>query len=310
MPTSAVSTETTKLTPSSIIQLFILDATNIGASDLLYFHNGSNGLYRDVIFAGQSYVAFPIETEGFEIDGKGQLPRPKLRAANIQGFISTYLNSFDDLVGAKVTRRKVFAKYLDVTNFPNNINPFGTADPTAAFPDEIFYIDRKLSENRIFVEWELVTPLEAPQAKLPNRIMLANQCIWKYRGFGTCGYAGVPVADYANKKFATSVGSGGYGFTLNDRGEWSSAATYNAGDYVYIVSTLELNAGERFYYVCRTNGTTGSQNKPNASQGISTTPWIADACSKLVTGCKCRFATGDLPFGGWQGIARVPFMNR
>jgi len=305
MPIANVVRETVKLNPSSIIQLFILDAVNIGAAEPLYFHNGSNGVYTNIVFNGITYTAFPIEAQGFEIDGKGQLPRPKIRAANIRGIISTYLNSLDDFVGAKFTRRRVFAKFLDAVNFPNNINPFGTPDPTAQFPDEIFYIDRKTAENRVFVEWELVTALEAPQAKLPNRMMLANQCIWKYRDGASCGYSGVPVADYANKKFATAVGSGGYGFTLVDRGEWNAATTYNQGDYVYITSTLDLNLGEKFYYVCKTNGTVGT--KPNASLGLAITPWVADACSRLVTGCKCRFATGALPFGGFQGLARVPF---
>lgn len=305
MPITNVVKETVKLNPSSILQLFILDATNIGASVPLYFHNGSNGVYSSVVFNGISYTPFPIEVQGFEIDGKGQLPRPKIRVANINGIISQFLNGFDDLVGAKVTRRRVFAKFIDSVNFPNNINPFGTPDPTASFPDEIFYIDRKTAENRIVVEWEMVTPLEIPQAKLPNRIMLANQCVWKYRSAAMCGYSGVPVADYANKKFADSTASGGYGFTLNDRGQWSSTATYNQGDYIYIVSTLDINAGEKFYYVCKTNSTITTP--PNSALGIGVNPWIADACSHLVTGCKCRFATGALPFGGYQGLTRVPF---
>lgn len=305
MPIANVVRETVKLTPSAILQLFVLDATNVGASDPLYFHSGSNGLYTDLIFNGITYSAFPIEVKGFELDGKGQLPRPKIRAANVQGIISQYLHSFDDLIGAKFIRRRVFAKFIDAENFPNNINPFGTPDPTGAFADEIFYIDRKTAENRVFVEWEMVTPLEAPNAKLPNRIMLANQCIWAYRNGGTCGYSGVPVADYANKKFATPVIDGGYGFTLVDKGEWNIATTYNQGDYVYLSSTLEFNSGERFYYVCKTNGTTAI--KPNSSLGLSITPWVADACSKMVTGCKCRFGTASLPFGAFQGLARVPY---
>lgn len=304
MPIANVVRETVKLNPSSILQLFVLDATNIGASDPLYFHNGTNGLYQSIVFNSQTYLPFPIEVQGFEIDGKGQLPRPKIRAANIKGTISSYLYNFDDFVGAKVTRRRVFAKFIDAVNFPNNVNPFGTPDPTAAFPDEIFYIDRKTAENRTFVEWELVTPLETPQARLPNRTMIANQCVWKYRSGDSCGYVGAPVADYANKKF-TDAAPTGYGFTLSDKGLYNSSTTYNQGDYVYIISTLEFNSGEKFYYVCKTNGTVGIA--PNSYQGINSNPWVADACSKLVTGCKCRFTTGDLPFGGFQGLVRSPF---
>ncbi len=306
MPITLTATEATKLNPSAIIQLFVMDATTLGAAELLYFHNGSNGLYNPIIFDGQEYTPYPIEAEGFEIDGKGQLPRPKLKIANIKGLIGRYLKDYDDLTGAKLIRKKVFAKFIDAANFPNSVNPFGTPDPEGAYPDEIFYFDRKSAENRLFVEWELVTVLELPQAKLPYRQMLANSCVFRYRDVNSCGYAGVPVADYANKKFETSVVSGGYGFTLVDQGEWDESTTYNIGDYVYIESTLEINAGEKFYYVCRTNGTTGAINKPNLSRGLLATNWIADACSKLVTGCKCRFATGALPYGGFQGLTRAP----
>lgn len=310
MPTSTTTitnmvSETMKLTPSSILSLFVLDATNIGASTPVYFHNGSNGVYTAIIFNGIAYTAFPIEVQDFDIDGKGQLPRPKIRAANIQGAISSLLVGFDDLVGSKVIRRRVFAKFLDATNFPNNINPFGIPDPSGSFPDEVFYIDSKTAENRSYVEWEMVTPLEAPQARLPNRIMIANQCTWKYRGAGTCGYAGLPVADYANKNFTTTAPAG-YGFTLNNMGQWNAGTSYNQGDYVYIVSTLDFSAGDKFYYVCKTSGTIGIP--PNSSLGISVSPWVADSCSKLVTGCVCRFSS-PLPFGGFQGITRAPFAS-
>ena len=303
--------EATKLTSSAMIELFILDATSLGAAELLYFHNGTNGIYEPIIFDTVEYTPFPIEATGFDIDGKGQLPRPHLKAANIKGVIGQYLRNYNDFVGAKVIRRKVFAKFLDAANFPGNSNPFGTPDPTGAYPDEIFYFERKIAENRVFVEWELVTALELPQAKIPNRLMVASQCVWKYRDATTCGYVSstfisdIPVADYANKKFAAAVIDGGYGFTLLDKGEWNSATTYNIGDYVYIESTLENNAGEKFYYVCKTNGTTGALNKPNSFRSIVGNPWVADACSKMITGCKCRFPTGALPFGGFQGISRT-----
>ena len=39
-------------------------------------------------------------------------------------------------------------------------NPLGTPDPTAEFPQEIYSIDRKSTENREIVEFELAAPTD------------------------------------------------------------------------------------------------------------------------------------------------------
>ena len=54
----------------------------------------------------------------------------------------------NDLTGAKVVRIRTMARFLDAANFSGATNPLGTPDPTAEFPQEIYYIDRKKAENR------------------------------------------------------------------------------------------------------------------------------------------------------------------
>ena len=49
-------------------------------------------------------------------------------------------------------------------------NPFGTPDPTAEFPQEIYFLDRKISENRDVVQWEAISALDLVNVKLPKRI--------------------------------------------------------------------------------------------------------------------------------------------
>ena len=49
-------------------------------------------------------------------------------------------------------------------------NPFGTPDPTAEFPKEIYFLDRKVTENRNVVTWELQSALDLVNVKLPKRI--------------------------------------------------------------------------------------------------------------------------------------------
>ena len=47
-------------------------------------------------------------------------------------------------------------------------NPFGTPDPTAEFPKEIYFLDRKVTENRNVVTWELQSALDLVNVKLPK----------------------------------------------------------------------------------------------------------------------------------------------
>lgn len=112
-----ITSEIQKLAPSAVIELFELDATSLGDS-VYRFHAGTNALNQDIVFAGETYARFPVEIDGFEITGNGQLPRPKIRVANLSGAISFLVITLGDLIGAKVTRRRTMVKYLDGVNFP------------------------------------------------------------------------------------------------------------------------------------------------------------------------------------------------
>jgi len=177
---------------SNLIELFELDLNTIGIAEVLNFHNGINELGGDVVFNGVTYTRFPIEAEGFELSGNATQPRPTLKVANIDGLIGAVARSNQDLVKAKFIRRRTFLKYLDAVNFTGGVNP--TADPNAALDDEIWYIDRKASENKIYVEWELTSALDLDGQFIPKRQCIQNVCIWKYRS-AECSYAGGAVAD-------------------------------------------------------------------------------------------------------------------
>ena len=49
------------------------------------------------------------------------------------------------------------------------VNPLGTPDPTAEYPREIFQIDRKASENREVVSFELAAPSDMAGFRAPKR---------------------------------------------------------------------------------------------------------------------------------------------
>lgn len=121
MTSEAITTEIQKLEPSAIIELFEMDATDFGG-DLLRFHAGTNGLSANVVWQGNTYTAYPIKATGFDFTGNGQLPRPKLTVSNVTGAITLLVLTYDDLLGAKITRKRTMVKYLDAVNYPARRN--------------------------------------------------------------------------------------------------------------------------------------------------------------------------------------------
>jgi lambda family phage minor tail protein L len=202
--TAEVRAELAKLNPSSIIELFEVktSARLHGACEIYRFHSGVNAksVSGHVVWGGNTYYAWPVEADGFEYTGKGTLPRPTVRIANVDGSITAVLieiNQFSygsDLTGAEVKRIRTLARFLDAVNFENDTNPFGTPDPTASLPEEIYYIDRKSVETNQFIEFELACSFDLAGVRVPKRQTINNVCQWLYRG-GECGYTGSSFFD-------------------------------------------------------------------------------------------------------------------
>lgn len=183
----SVTSEIQSLSPSATVELFVIDTTNSPGGAVMHFHAGTNALTQPVVWQGVSYSPFPIEAEGFDISSKGVLPRPRVRVANIGGMFSAEVAAFDDMVGSKVTRKRTFARYIDGVNFAGGVNPSGEADPCQHLPDDLWYIERKVSENRYIIEWELASAFDLQGVMLPGRQVIQNSCASKYRS-AECGY--------------------------------------------------------------------------------------------------------------------------
>ena len=163
------------INPSAIIELFTLQLSTAlhGANTIYRFHAGSNlNANGQIVWAGNAYLRFPIQASGFSFQ-KGQLPRPKIIISNATGLISAILLSVNetttgnDLTGATVTRIRTLAKFIDAVNFADGTN--ATADNTAEFPQEIYSIDRKATESREVVEFELAAPTDLAGVRIPGR---------------------------------------------------------------------------------------------------------------------------------------------
>lgn len=68
-----------------------------------------------------------------------------------------------------------------------------TPDPTQHLPDEVWFVDRKSTENSSVIEFELASVLDMQGVMLPRRQIIQNCCAWIYRS-PECSYTGGPVA--------------------------------------------------------------------------------------------------------------------
>lgn len=317
IPTSEyLSREIQKLAPSAVIDLYVLDTSDLkdidtgNLGEVVYFHAGTNGLEEPVVWQGNSYVPFPIEMEGFDKNSKGTIPRPILRVSNINGAISSLLYAFEDLIGAKVTRKRTFAKFLDTVNFPGNINPF--ANQEAGFPDEVFYVSRKILENRLVIEMELSPAWDLHGIKLPRRLCTQNICPWKYKSL-ECGYFQVPEFARENAVF-TATPDTGVQFTVTGH-------PLNVADTVYVDFT-GLLAKNTYTVISKTNNTflldvplipssfSGTANITNrfnlADIPIYVNLTDGDRCSRRLSSCQIRYGPENvLPYGGFPGVGWV-----
>ena len=190
--------ELQSITPSAKIELFVMElvegthyATGNPSSvpTVFRFHAGTNmNTNADIVWQGDTYQKFPIIAEGFAFEGKGQIPRPNLTMSNLGGItrsgvvisvtdlmlIVNLTTPHNDLINAKITRRQVLASSLDAVNFSGNTNPFGTPNSNE-LPQEVFFIDRKQSESKNIVQFELVSRLDQQNKKLPKRQVTRNE---------------------------------------------------------------------------------------------------------------------------------------
>ena len=169
------------------------NVNSVSANPTVYlFHAGNNMKDSgDIIWQSNTYTRMPCNAEGFKYSGKGKLPRPTISFSNLLGTITAIIQltnnatplPFTDLAGAKVTRRRTLARFLDEANFPSNVNPYkvGSVDPTAEMPQEIYFIDRKIVENRDIVQFELVSTFDLIGIAAPKKLVTRED----FPGVGT-----------------------------------------------------------------------------------------------------------------------------
>jgi lambda family phage minor tail protein L len=207
------------LNPAPAVELFELDTTPLtavnGVTGAGATYNWMPGTLGDApaYFGGVAYTPMPIEFVDMKTTGGGTTPAPIIRISSLGGMIGSLISSFNDLVGAKVTRIRTFQDCLD-----GQVN----ADPSAFIGPDIFYIDQKSHQDKTYAEFTLAVSYDAQGRTFPARQIIADACQRTYRYwngeefvYGTCPYGGSsyfdtsgnavadPALDFCSKKLAT-----------------------------------------------------------------------------------------------------------
>ena len=304
------------LQPTAILEFFIFvpDAINDPTTDFA-FHGGT--IYdKALTWQGRKYEPIAVETDGFDLLADGQLARPKIKVTNHNNVVTNLLQNHKDFINGKLIRKRASVKFLDDVNFDGG-NPFGVADPTAELTSQVWIVGRKTQESKLFVEFELNSPLDLENFTVNSRGVVAKFCYWQYRGEG-CRYEGFPIEKEDGSLFQNVDGDAivpsvrssytsplsPVNFYNDPDAEWSSTRSYVIGDIVYVISPTIAVADQygsnpknlKTVYVCA-SGNSGQSPEGNPSF------WQKDGCTKKFAACQKRFnESNEISFIRGQNI--------
>ena len=349
--------EAASIDPSSVIDFFEIDTTDIQfdlslidtkaftdsqdkdpSQDRIFrFHNSISLTTRQIIFDGKTYVASPIAVEGMELTSRGTLPRPTLSLSvkpdgvKALSELKAILEKIGDLTGAKFTRTRTFAKFIDASNSVKLTSKIKNhdPDPNAILSHDIYFIDRKTSESQQTLSFEMASSIDLENFGVPKRLVIQDKCQWQYRGEGCCYTTNLtedihgvsntseeaetfkdnfkkssapPVATSADERIFGESPTNENGILTFSQGdeakiknqEWKSGESYSIGDQIYITKN-----GVEYHFVAKVAHTSANNNLPPNKNF-----WYSDQCSKSIKGCKLRF-NGVLPFGGFPAVNKT-----
>lgn len=176
--TSTLQQEQLKPATSPYVELFELDTTVIGGSDIFYLTPMTNGAGGMVAYDGNVYTPFPIMFEGAQYTATNAAPsQPTVTVSNVHHYLINAIVSLGDLCGAKLTRKRTFAKYLDGQPEANS---------GAYFPPDVYYINAKVVHDKANIKFSLTIQMDRQDLMLPLARILKD-----------FGYPGVSVINSA-----------------------------------------------------------------------------------------------------------------
>jgi lambda family phage minor tail protein L len=159
-----------------VIALYTLDTTVLGGSTYYFTRNTDAG--AAVVFNGITYL--PIDFEFKENQySQDTLPRPKFKIANVSLTLQAEILAYNNLLGSTLTRTRTLRKYLD--GEPES-------DSSATFQPDVYLLHKKTSHNKLFIEWELRSPLDNYRTLIPKKQVLREVCQFHYRIYNGSGF--------------------------------------------------------------------------------------------------------------------------
>ena len=182
-----------KLEVGDVVELYDLNATSLGATTY-YFTPMTTDSGTSVYFDSIEYIPLPVKLEGVEQKGDGKLPRPLLTVSNVSLTFSALISTYNDGLGAVLTRRRTLRQYLDDGDEPDS----------SQFPLDVYILERKTLQNKFEIIWELASIIDNESLLIPKRQCIAENCghryrIWDGEAFdydnATCPYTGANYWD-------------------------------------------------------------------------------------------------------------------
>jgi lambda family phage minor tail protein L len=186
------NTDFAQLQTDSLVTLYEIDLSTIAVdpkpTTILYLTNQLDTDRSELQYNGNTYTATPLDSEGYEMNSSGSMPRPTITVSNVNTAFNTLLAAFNSFIGATLTRYVVFYKYLDGKELGGQ-GLFKTKNAG-------WILNRKTNHNKNFIKWELKNPLDLENVLVP-RGQFTTKCSHIYRRFnqatgtfiyGTCPY--------------------------------------------------------------------------------------------------------------------------
>lgn len=160
---------------SAWVELFTLDLTAFGGT-IFRFCNQTNKDGGAIVFNNIPYVALPIMVEGWASNSTGTSAKPTMTVSNLTKYLQAAIITQGDMVGARVSRIRTYAKFLDDGETPN---------PSAFLGPDVVFIEQKIMHSRKQVQFQLCSVLDRMGMRLPRRQILKDE---SYLG---CAFPGV-----------------------------------------------------------------------------------------------------------------------
>jgi len=192
--TATFQEEEVKLTGNTLIDMFVVNASQSGW-DPLYYANWNQDIVGyslnatgDVLPATTTYTGLPINRESLSSNIEGEISGLSISIPNVDRVVESVIQDQDYLRGRDIYILTMFSKHLPVGTDAKFI---GTDPDYRSHIKEKYFVDSTYSDEDQ-VSFSVKSKFELRKIILPNRFY-SLECQWNLRGdylSSTCDYSG------------------------------------------------------------------------------------------------------------------------